>query len=577
MECSKCGGKMRENAKFCPYCGAKVETAPEAEKISEAEEKKEIPKELRKKPEIAAAENGNAEFAEETRETVCPNGEKQTAETEEKAARNIQKTEVAEIVKETRKTPLANEKNTEISGKFNEKDGLYVVSGQSEEMSEIKRETGNTPKGKRKFPVFKMIAAVLLIGISAASVYFIYEKAIPDLRYKKAEKLFSQADYAAAEEIFAELENYAESSDYIIKCRYEKALELMANGKYPEAADAFTSLDGYGNSDQMVQECMLKIAEKHMENGEFEAAMSVYRAAGKSELAEAAAAERAEKYAAEGDYFAAYRLAEKYCGSEISTEYLYLGAEKARNDGDLKTAADNFYKLGDYKNSAELAEECTYEFYRSEYAKNGASEETARGFYFLGNFRDSRDMYLQNAYEYGVKCFEEGNFAASAAMFRNSTGYKDSGGQLYIARYELAKSLENNDPASAKSIFSMLGNYRDSASHKNAAAKKTSESWYADGYTSVGDYCTTFFRRNDMLTVYCTAGTDSQSDPVSLAVTLTDESGNEASAEYEELRNSGSFSVSFPLNDTARGKARVCVARKDSGALLRSFEITVAE
>lgn len=322
---------------------------------------------------------------------------------------------------------------------------------------------------------------------------------------------------------------------------------------------------------------MLKIAENYMENGEFEAAMSVYSAAGKSELAETAAEERAEKYAAEGDYFAAYELAEKYCKEELATEYFYLAAEKARKDGDFKTAADSFYRLGGYKNSAELAEECTYEFYRSEYAKNGASEETARGFYFLGNFRDSHDMYLQNAYEYGAKCFEEGDFAAAAAMFRNAAGYKDAGGQLYTARYELAKSLENDDPASARSIFAMLGNYRDSSSHKSTAAKKVPESWYADGYTSVGNYCTTAFRRNDMLTVYCTAGTDSSSGPISVVLTLTDESGNTASAEYENLRNSGSFSVNFPLSDTAKGKAEVSVSRKDNWAVLRNFEITVAE
>lgn len=571
MKCANCGGEMRENAKFCPYCGEKAEIVPETE---EALEKKEVPQE---KSETAAVETGNAEFAEETQEKACHEAEIYGEEVLEEAAKNVPEKETEEIVKETRKTPDTKENNTEISRKFNEKDGLFVVSGQSAETVEIKTETEKIPTEKRKFPVFKIIAALLLVGISVTSVYFISNKAIPSIRYKNAEKLFSRADYDAAEEIFAELGNYAQSSDYIIKCRYEKASELMANEKYPEAADAFTRLDGYGNSDQLVQDCMLKIAEKYMEDGEFESAMSVYKAAGKSELAETAAAERAEKYAADGDYFAAYELAEKYCGSEISTEYFYLGAEKARKDGDFKTAADSFYKLGSYKNSAELAEECTYEFYRSEYAKNGASEETTRGFYFLGNFRDSHDMYLQNAYEYGIKCFEDGNFASAAAMFRNAASYKDAGGQLYSARYELAESLEKDDPASAKSIFAMLGNYRDSASHKSAAAKKVPESWYADGYTSVGDYCTTVFRKNDMLTVYCTAGTDSQSGPVSVVLTLTDGSGNTASAEYENLRNSGSFSVNFPLSDTAKGKAEVSVTRKDNGAALRNFEITVAE
>lgn len=555
MICAKCGNTMRENAKFCPYCGEKAETA--AEKA------------------------GNAEIAEETQEKACPNEKDRVEKSLEEAAENVQNTETAEIVKETRKTPPANGKKTEISSKFNEKDGLFVVSEKASETSETEQSAEEKAEicsfPKRKFPVFKTIAAFLIVCIFSASVYFVSDKVIPSIRYKNAEKLFSQANYSAAEEIFSELGDYAQSADYIIKCKYEKASELMANGRYPEAADAFTRLDGYENSDELVQECMLKIAENYMENEEFEAAMSVYKAAGKSELAETAAAERAEKYAENGDYFAAAELAEKYCGNGISAEYFYLGADKARKDGDFKTAADSFYQLGDYKNSAELAEECTYEFYRSEYAENGASEETARGFYFLGNFRDSHDMYLQNSYEYGAKCFEHGDFASAAAMFRNAAGYKDSGGQLYLARYELAKSIENNDPSSAKSIFSMLGNYRDSASHKSSAAKKITESWYADGYTSVGDYCTTVFRRNDLLTVYCTAGTDSQSGPISLVLTMTDKNGTASSAEYEDLRNSGSFSVSFPLSEASKGKAEISVSRKDNGAVLRNFEITVAE
>lgn len=559
VKCAKCGEEMRENAKFCPYCGEKAVIAAENE----------------------GDPRGNTEFPEETRETPFQKEENAANISEGKITEITPKAENAEIVKETRKMPSPNEEKTEISGKFNEKDGLFVISGQSEEKSEtekeMEKETGDSLFPRKKIPFLKIIAAFLAVGISVSSVYLISNKAIPSIRYKNAEELFSQADYEAAEKIFSELGNYSQSAEYIVKCRYEKASDLMENGNYPEAADAFTSLDGYADSDKLVQECMLKIAEDHMENGEFEAAMSVYDAAGKSELAESAAAERAEKYAESGDFFAAAELAEKYCGSELAEEYFYLGAEKARGNGDFKTAADCFYRLGNYKNSAALAEECTYEFYCGEYAKNGASEETVRGFYFLGKFKDSEELYLQNAYEYGELCFENGDFASAAAMFRNAASYKDAGGKLYLARYELAKSLETDSPASAKSIFSMLGNYRDSAAHKNSAAKKISETWYADGYTSANDYCTTVFRRSDTLTVYCTAGTEAQSPPVTLEVILTDESGNTASAEYENIRNSGSFSVSFPLSETSAGKAEISVSRKDSGALLRNFTIMIAE
>ena len=29
MNCAKCGGELRETAKFCPWCGEKVEPVPE--------------------------------------------------------------------------------------------------------------------------------------------------------------------------------------------------------------------------------------------------------------------------------------------------------------------------------------------------------------------------------------------------------------------------------------------------------------------------------------------------------------------------------------------------------------------
>lgn len=574
MKCTKCGGEMREKAKFCPYCGEKHEQAPKENENKANAETEEIPCINERNP---ANEVGNTEIAEETRKEICSKEEAIAEGTVDHTSKDIHTKETAEIVKETRKSTDKYEKKTEISGKFNEKDGLYVISEQLPEVEKSDTEINISIFPKKKFPVFKTILALFLIAAVSLSAYFISDKMIPSIEYKNAENLFSQEDYDAAEKIFAKLGDYAQSSEYIIKCKYEKAFDLMESGLYPEAADAFTSLDGYENSDELIQECMLKIAEKYMENGEFEAAMSVYKAAGKSDIAENAAAERAEKFAKNEDYFAAAELAEKYCGSDISTEYFYLGADKARRDGDFKTAADSFYKLGDYKNSAALAEECTYEFYRSEYAKNGVSEETVRGFYFLGKFRDSYDLYLQNAYEYGTKCFEEENFATAAAMFRNASSYKDSGGQLYLTRYELAKSLENDDPASARSIFSMLGNYRDSASHKSTAAKKIPENWYADGYTSVGNYCTTVFKKDDTLTVYCTAGTDSKSGPVTMLLTLTDENGKTASAEYEDLRNSGSFSVTFPLKEISKGNASITVSRKDNGSELRRFDIVISD
>lgn len=562
---------MRDEAKFCPYCGTKAETA--------------LPKE--EMPEIPKETEGNAL---ETEENTFISAETPTEKNEE----TTEKSELAEIVEETRETPELKREMTEIktemteakvemtemnremagiSVKFDDKDGLFVMSGEADEGATSKKIKSSK---KSKLPIFAAVFAVIAVAAGAAA-YFVPNSIIPSLKYKNAEQLFLAADYDSAEAVFAELGNYGESADYIIKCRYGKASQLMTEGLYPEAADAFTRLDGYENSDELVKECMVKIAENYLEKGELEAAMSTYTAAGKPELAEAAALKRAETLAEEENYFEAAELAEKYCGKELSDEYFYLGAEKARAESDFKTAADAFYRLGDYKNAAALAEECTYDFYTSEYAKNGASEETARGFYFLGNFRDSRQSFVINSYEYGVKCLENGDYAAAAAMFSNSSGYRDSGGQLYLARYELGKSLEAESPASARSVFAMLGNFRDSAARKNAVSQSSADNWYADGFTSVDSYRTTVFGSADTVTVYCTAGTDSPSAPITVTVSLEDVSGNVSSADYENVRNSGSFSVNFPLEGVSAGTAKITVSRKSSGAVLREFEIYISE
>ncbi|MBQ7980452.1 MAG: hypothetical protein IJ305_02465, partial [Oscillospiraceae bacterium] len=343
---------------------------------------------------------------------------------------------------------------------------------------------------------------------------------------------------------------------------------------------AFTALNGYSDSDARAAECMIAIAEGYISIGDYDAAMSVYAAVGKDDLAEQTALKKIEALAAEGKYFEAAEIAESYCGEDVVTEYRYQGALTAKSAGDHKTAAENFYKLGSYKDAPEQAKDCTYSFYMSEYTQNGASEEIVRGFYFLDDFRNSHDMFIDVCFEYGLECKNNGDYASAVAMFKNCGTYKSAMNELYNARYNLGKSLLDKDPASARSVFALLSTYGDSAAQKKNAASKlpdSHEDWYADGFTSAGDYYTTVFRKTDTLLVSCTAGTETISAPVTLMLTLTDSSGNEVTADCENVRNSGSFSGSFALSSMASGEAQLVIARKDNGTVLRTIEITITE
>lgn len=526
MYCSNCGKELRENAKFCSYCGTTIV------------------------------------IEEKNKNTVV--------KSEAEAVISKEETAVQEPVGED------NGANPELAEKFHEKDGLYIVKEQLPDNTASQIEVTK----KKKLPWLKISLAVLCLAVIGTAAYLIPTAVVPAVKYNDAQSLYESGNYQDAKSAFEQLGNYKKSADYITKCRYGMAEQLFTEGKYPEAADAFTALDGYSDSDARAEECMLAIAEGYIASGDYDAAMSVYAAAGKADLAEQTALKKIEALAADGDYFKAAEIAENYCSEDVVKEYIYQGALAAKKSGDFKTAADNFYKAGKYKDSAMHADECTYNFYMDEFNKNGASEEIVRGFYFLGDFRNSHDMFIDSSYEYGFKCKENGNFSSAVAMFKNCGTYKSAMGELYNARYNLGKSLLDSDPASARSIFALMSTYADSSTQKKTAASKLTtplEDWYADGFTSVGNYYTTIFRKTDTLLISCTAGTEKISAPITITLTLRDSDGNEVSADCENVRNSGSFNGSFSLSASAVGNAEIIISRKDNGAVLRTIDITITE
>lgn len=481
--------------------------------------------------------------------------------------------------------PYCGKKNTgngsEFAGKFDSEDDLLVIKAQ-----EIFSEAQHIQRTKQhEFPIFEKkrilkTAVILCAAAISASVCLAVGFIVPEIRYSNAEKLYEEGNPSEAEKIFSELGDYKNSADYIRKCRYETALDLMDGGFYPEAADAFTALDGYADSNLLAAECMVRMADGYADEGNLRSAASIYTAAGKPELAKLAAKRRAETLAKNGDYFSAADVSQKYGNFEAACEYRYTGAAEAQKNGDLKTAADNYGKLGDYRDSAALAEKCAYEYFKSEYDKNGASEETARGFYsyFAQNVPDSRELFPKIAYEYGMKCFEKNDFSTAINMFRNAGTYEDAEDMLYKARYALGDSLIESDPASARSVFALLSTYSDSSKKKKAAAEKlgSDESWYVDGYTSVNGYCTSVFGKDDVLLVSCTAGTDYISSPVTVLLTFRDSAGNEVSADCK-VRNSASFGVNFLLSSASAGKAEIIISRKDNGSILRTIPVVISD
>ena len=69
----------------------------------------------------------------------------------------------------------------------------------------------------------------------------------------------------------------------------------------------------------------------------------------------------------------------------------YKKAEKLKNDGDYAAAQEMYIALGDYKDSAELADECGYQVARAAY-DSGDYETAAGQFDELGSYKNSAEL-----------------------------------------------------------------------------------------------------------------------------------------------------------------------------------------
>ena len=69
----------------------------------------------------------------------------------------------------------------------------------------------------------------------------------------------------------------------------------------------------------------------------------------------------------------------------------YKKAEKLKNDGDYAAAQEMYIALGDYKDSAELADECGYQVAKAAY--DSEDYETAAGLFDkLGSYKNSAEL-----------------------------------------------------------------------------------------------------------------------------------------------------------------------------------------
>lgn len=169
-------------------------------------------------------------------------------------------------------------------------------------------------------------------------------------------------------------------------------------------------------------------------------------------------------------------LALSLCGCKSSD---YKAADELYAAGDFAAAAEGFAALGDYKDSAERAQEsgsaASYEQANALYAE-GKLDEAIALFEELGGYKDSGELLekvrgdkieAENsaAYEAAVALLESGEYGQAIEALKALGDYRDAAEQAETAvetAYEAAKELLGEGKAEeAEAVFASLGELLD--------------------------------------------------------------------------------------------------------------------
>lgn len=96
----------------------------------------------------------------------------------------------------------------------------------------------------------KKILSVLLIA-----AFMLSASGCSLIDYKKAEKLRTDGDYAAAQEMYIALGDYKDSAELADECGYQLAKAAYDSRDYETAAGLFDKLGSYKNSAELKQDC----------------------------------------------------------------------------------------------------------------------------------------------------------------------------------------------------------------------------------------------------------------------------------------------------------------------------------
>ena len=555
MFCINCGKELKDTARFCPFCGNKIETP--AEKIK----------------------NENVSMPVTEEKAVTP-AEKTAEPVKEKSPAAEQTTPAVQPVKEeTVKTEQVKEQPKAEPAKKEET---------SKKEKPVREKAVKEPKPAKKGGKAAVIAAaaVAVAGAAIAVPFYI----MPSMEYAKADRAMTEGRYAEAYEIFDGLKDFKDSGDRVHEALYADACEKMDTEDYIGAIGVFSAIPDYSDSSVLSKKCEFSIAQQQLAAGEYEKAAASFKALGDYSGAKEKHSEALFAYgdtlAENGDYLKAIEVtaAADTEGYEDKRVLYCIGA------------AENYYAEGDYDSAIEVLAPVAgseiegapvseflnkYEYYKivEKIEKGRATADDARTL-AEKPYMDSPMKLMQLSFDLASEDLEDGDYHEAAVMFRNAGSYNNAAAQLKEAQYLLAgEYLKNGDIGNARNLYSVVGAYKDSVKQRNdvsAMGDGRHNGWNADCCAYLGSFAASEFKVGDTIKIKGIAGCDTNSPETAVfIVNITSDGSAFPPTMCSDLKKGDVFEAEFSAETAGEYEVKIILA--STGHVLCGYKFEVED
>ena len=290
-------------------------------------------------------------------------------------------------------------------------------------------------------------------------------------KYESAQKLLGEGKYDQAIEAFSQIEDYENSSKYIM---YIKAIQLAEKGEYELGIASLQTLGDFKDSTLMARYYTARAYEDEMD---YESAADIYKTM-------ATFRDCGERYAA--------------IPAKIQ-ERTYNEALALEEEQDYESAADIYQSMPDYKDCAERYAAIPAKIQERTYNQALALEEkqdyeaAADIYQSMPDYKDCAERYAaipakiqERTYNQALALEEKQDYEAAADIYQSMLDYKDCAeryaenlDRILGPDYDKALALEAaQDYEAAADIYRNMLDYKDCAERYAAIPAKIQERIY---------------------------------------------------------------------------------------------------